>query len=133
LAARPEALAWEHIDATLAQAGWLVQDADVTDLSAGRGIAVREFPLARGHGKTDCLSKLTARRREPLKRSAKTPRSQESRARRRAPTSSGAGTRDWRTPRVSPAPDVTAAEIVKELRTAFEQFEAIQVDISARR
>jgi len=33
--------------------GWVVQDAADTNLSAGHGVAVREFPLASGHGYAD--------------------------------------------------------------------------------
>jgi len=36
-------------------AGWVVQDHDKLNLAAGPGIAVREFPLKRGHGKVDYL------------------------------------------------------------------------------
>ncbi len=52
---RPEDHARENIDRQLAAAGWIVQDPNAVDLQAGRGIAVREFPLARGHGKADYL------------------------------------------------------------------------------
>ncbi len=55
MAAKPEELARERIDGALAQAGWVVQDADAINLSAGLGIAVREFPLVRGHGHADYL------------------------------------------------------------------------------
>jgi hypothetical protein len=41
----PEAKARENIDALLAQAGWLVQDRDKMNLTAGDAIAVREFKL----------------------------------------------------------------------------------------
>ena len=51
----PEELAREKIDAGLEAAGWTVQDPNKVDLSAGRGIAVREFPLVRGHGYADYL------------------------------------------------------------------------------
>ncbi|MFZ4733421.1 MAG: DEAD/DEAH box helicase family protein, partial [Pirellulales bacterium] len=44
----PEQLARIRIDELLGLAGWVVQDAAAIDLSAGRGIAVREFPLATG-------------------------------------------------------------------------------------
>ncbi len=37
-----------EIDALLERAGWVVQDFQEMDLTAGRGIAVREFPLATG-------------------------------------------------------------------------------------
>jgi type I restriction enzyme R subunit len=52
---KPEDRARVDIDRQLTQAGWVVQDADKTDLHAGRGVAIREFPLARGHGKADYL------------------------------------------------------------------------------
>ncbi len=50
---KPEELAREDIDRALAQAGWLVQSFEQLNLTAGRGVAVREFPLVRGHGKAD--------------------------------------------------------------------------------
>lgn len=51
----PEQRARQQIDAALAAAGWLVQDRDEVNLAAGRGVAVREFPLERGHGFADYL------------------------------------------------------------------------------
>lgn len=39
----------------LAESGWIVQDKRSTNLSAGRGVAVREFPLKPGHGEADYL------------------------------------------------------------------------------
>ncbi|HVN85911.1 MAG TPA: DEAD/DEAH box helicase family protein, partial [Candidatus Binatia bacterium] len=53
--AKPEQEARERIDGLLADAGWSVQDAAGVNLAAGRGIAVREFPLVRGHGFADYL------------------------------------------------------------------------------
>ncbi|MEJ7783721.1 MAG: type I restriction-modification enzyme R subunit C-terminal domain-containing protein [Solirubrobacteraceae bacterium] len=44
----PEQQARQTIDALLGQAGWVVQGHKSIDLSAGRGIAVREFPTATG-------------------------------------------------------------------------------------
>ena len=41
----PEQKARREIDADLVAAGWLVQDRDELDLTAGRGIAVREFHM----------------------------------------------------------------------------------------
>ena len=49
----PEAAARENIDAALQRAGWHVQDFTELNLAAGLGVAVREFSLARGHGKAD--------------------------------------------------------------------------------
>ncbi|MEQ1896663.1 MAG: DEAD/DEAH box helicase family protein [Vicinamibacterales bacterium] len=51
----PEQKARQLIDATLIAAGWLVQDRDDLDLTAGRGIAVREFPMKTGFGAADYL------------------------------------------------------------------------------
>jgi len=36
-------------------AGWDIQDRDGINLSAARGVAIREFPLAAGHGTADYL------------------------------------------------------------------------------
>ncbi len=51
----PEALARRDIDAALAAAGWAVQDVKAINLHTARGVAVREFPLATGHGFADYL------------------------------------------------------------------------------
>lgn len=51
----PEQKARRDIDAKLAASGWLVQDRDDLDLTAGRGIAVREFPMKSGFGYADYL------------------------------------------------------------------------------
>ncbi|MFQ5578293.1 MAG: DEAD/DEAH box helicase family protein, partial [Anaerolineae bacterium] len=44
----PEARARQNIDRQLAACGWIVQDRDQMNLFAGRGVAVREFPLQTG-------------------------------------------------------------------------------------
>ncbi len=44
----PEELARQNIDALLKQCGWLIQDYKKLDLSAGRGIALREVRLKEG-------------------------------------------------------------------------------------
>lgn len=49
----PEQRARDQIDAQRHAAGWLVQDAGAANLATGRGIALREFPLARGYGTAD--------------------------------------------------------------------------------
>ena len=51
----PEDKAREKIDVALDKAGWKVQDYKDADLSAGRGIALRNFPLAAGFGFADYL------------------------------------------------------------------------------
>jgi len=51
----PEQEARDKIDAALRQAGWAVQSRSDLDLSAARGVAVREVPLEAGHGVADYL------------------------------------------------------------------------------
>ena len=51
----PENKAREEIDRLLTASGWAVQDVGALDLGAGRGVAVREFPLRKGHGTADYL------------------------------------------------------------------------------
>lgn len=51
----PEDRARKNIDKLLTDAGWIVQDKQATNLSADRGVAVREFPLKSGHGEADYL------------------------------------------------------------------------------
>lgn len=51
----PEDQAREHIDQALEQAGWRVQDYKGANLHAGRGVVLRNFPLASGHGFADYL------------------------------------------------------------------------------
>jgi|WetSurMetagenome_2_1015567.scaffolds.fasta_scaffold818805_2 type I site-specific restriction endonuclease len=53
--ANPEQAARENIDRLLTQAGWAVQDIKSTNLHAGAGVAIHEFPLATGHGCADYL------------------------------------------------------------------------------
>ena len=51
----PEDKAREIIDKMLEQAGWAVQDMDHVNINAGPGVAIREFPLKKGHGFADYL------------------------------------------------------------------------------
>src|SRR5450756_487542 len=51
----PEQKARREIDVNLTAAGWLVQNRDELDLTAGRGIAVREFVMKSGFGFADYL------------------------------------------------------------------------------
>src|ERR1019366_8710513 len=51
----PEQKARHEIDANLTAAGWTVQSADELDLTAARGIAVREFQMKSGFGFADYL------------------------------------------------------------------------------
>ncbi|MFE8596940.1 hypothetical protein [Archangium violaceum] len=135
----PEAAARENIDAALQSAGWHVQDFARLNLTAGLGVAVREFPLAPGHGKADYVPENRHQRKATW-------------SQKKAPEGR------WRSygyeellqrGKVSldifwlkdesledsanlPAPDVIAGEIVDDLRAALEQFEAIQTDLSRR-
>src|SRR5258706_9022257 len=51
----PEEQAREKIDRLLAAAGWLVQNLGEANIHAGRGVAIREFPLTAGFGVADSL------------------------------------------------------------------------------
>ncbi|MEI8312171.1 MAG: restriction endonuclease subunit R, partial [Verrucomicrobiota bacterium] len=51
----PEQKARREIDAKLVASGWIVQDRDDMDLTAGRGIAIREFVMKSGFGSADYL------------------------------------------------------------------------------
>ncbi len=51
----PEQKARREIDADLSSAGWIVQDKDDLDLTAVRGVAVREFAMKQGFGFADYL------------------------------------------------------------------------------
>jgi type I restriction enzyme, R subunit len=55
VALKPEVLARKHTDEALDAAGWCAQDTAATDLGAGRGVAIREYPLKKGHGFADYL------------------------------------------------------------------------------
>jgi type I restriction enzyme, R subunit len=44
----PEQRARQNIDELLQQCGWIVQSRNEMNLGAGRGVAVREFPLKTG-------------------------------------------------------------------------------------
>src|SRR5581483_10850437 len=55
MAEKPEEKARQDIDAKLVAAGWVVQDRKDIDLTAGRGVAVREFPMRSGFGFADYL------------------------------------------------------------------------------
>ena len=53
----PEAKARENIDAQLAASGWIVQSREDVNLAAGRGVAIREFPMKPGFEKpTTCFT-----------------------------------------------------------------------------
>jgi type I restriction enzyme R subunit len=49
MADTPESRARETIDLLLLAAGWIVQSQDEANVTAGRGVAIREFPLKSGY------------------------------------------------------------------------------------
>src|SRR3990170_989348 len=51
----PEQIARKRIDEALSAAGWILQDRDRMNVQAARGVAVREFRLAPGHGYADYM------------------------------------------------------------------------------
>ena len=51
----PEEKARKQIDSNLDRCGWTVQDKSALNLSASRGVAVREVTMKRGHGEVDYL------------------------------------------------------------------------------
>lgn len=51
----PEEQSRKEIDAALRAAGWIIQDRAEMNVSAGLGVAVREFKMAPGHGYADYL------------------------------------------------------------------------------
>lgn len=51
----PEDRARSNIDRLLTDSGWIIQNRDGINIEAGRGIAIREFVLAPGHGFADYL------------------------------------------------------------------------------
>jgi type I restriction enzyme R subunit len=52
---KPEDRARAEIDRLLIAAGWLIQNRKDANITAGRGVAIREFPLKSGHGFADYL------------------------------------------------------------------------------
>ncbi len=63
MADKPEEKARRLIDEGLTAADWIVQDRNELDLTAGKGIAVREFPMKSGFGFADCLLYIDRKRR----------------------------------------------------------------------
>ena len=52
---KPEDVAREEIDRQLLESGWVIQNQDEINLSAGQGVAVRYFQMKTGHGEADYL------------------------------------------------------------------------------
>jgi type I restriction enzyme R subunit len=45
----------DTIDRLLTDAGWMIQSRDEVNISADRGVAIREFPLKIGYGEANYL------------------------------------------------------------------------------
>jgi type I restriction enzyme, R subunit len=69
----PEAIAREDIDRQLQAAGWVVQDRDQLNITAGPGVAVREVSIP-GAGEADYLLIAGARPSATSKRRRSAPR-----------------------------------------------------------
>ncbi len=52
---KPEDKARREIDDLLSYCGWIIQEREQSNLSAGRGVAIREVPLQKPHGTVDYL------------------------------------------------------------------------------
>lgn len=75
----PEARARVGIDRRIQAAGWSVQDFQSADIQAFRGVTIREFQLASGHGTADYVLYVdgTAARAIDAKKRGATPRGVE--------------------------------------------------------
>jgi len=51
----PEEKARQEIDRQLTEAEWAVQDRSAINLTAARGVAIREVSMTTGHGEADYL------------------------------------------------------------------------------
>jgi len=63
----PEQIARDKIDEMLRQAGWMVQSKEEVDLSAGKGIAIREYQTDVGPADYEPAEVLLARIRNSRK------------------------------------------------------------------
>ncbi|WP_437763055.1 hypothetical protein WMF27_42945 [Sorangium sp. So ce281] len=121
---RPEDAARKNIDDALTAAGWAVQDRQVMNLDAAHCVAVREFPLKRGHGFADYLLYVDGEAVGVIE------------AKEVGTTLTGVEGQTEKysagLPDLLPAPDVIAGEIVEDLRSALEQFETVEADLRAR-
>ena len=79
----PEQQARQNIDRQLEACGWIVQDYKEMNISAGLGVAVREFPLKSGHGRLPALRRLP----RPSASSRPSPKGTPSPASKRSPAS----------------------------------------------
>ena len=63
MAITPEDRARQNIDKLLDAGGWMLQDRRAVNITAGRGVAVREFPMKKGHGEADYLQPMERKKR----------------------------------------------------------------------
>ena len=66
MAITPEDRARQNIDKLLDAGGWMLQDRRAVNITAGRGVAVREFPMKKGHGEADDLQPMERERAKPI-------------------------------------------------------------------
>ena len=115
----PEELACIKIDELLAACGWTVQDRGQLNLSAGRGVAVREFPMG-DEGFADYLLFVD---RKPVG---------VIEAKAQGTTLLGVTEQSGRylvDMANLPDPDVLAKEVTEDLRSALAQFESLEEEL----
>ena len=114
----PEAKARVEIDRMLSATGWAVQDARAVNLTAARGVAVREFRLKPPHGRADYLLFVGGAAAGVIE------------AKKEGETLTGV---EWQSAKYVgdesledmenlPPPDVMAQEIVEDLEAALAEF-----------
>jgi hypothetical protein len=117
---KPEDAARDQIDAALGQAGGIIRDAGNANVYAGRGVALREFPLKHAHGFADYLLHVDAQAAGVIA----------------AQKAGSVLSLFWlKDDSLEDAvglddPDLIAAEIVDDLRAAREEFELIRQDLA---
>ena len=129
----PEQKARVAIDAKLDASGWLVQDREDMDLTAGRGIAVREFPMKPGFGFADYLLYLDRKALGAIEAMADGiltgVEAQSAKYATGLPANFPAHQRPLPyltdTDSLPAPPDILANEIADELETAFDLFSKI--------
>ncbi len=105
----PEARARQNIDQLLTAAGWIVQSREDANLNAGRGVAIREFPMKPGFGEADYLLYVDGQAVGVVE------------AKKEGSTLANL-----------PDPYLIAAEIAADLQAALDQFSLIAADLKPR-
>ena len=140
----PEAKARQEIDVTLAKCGWVVQDRSAANLTASRGVALRELAFRSGEPDYTLLVDGWAIDTVEAKPEGFTLTGIENRSvkcvrekliERDKVNLDLTWIRDQSLADGEnlPDPDVIAQEIVEDLRAALEEFEMIQGDLNQPR